>query len=370
MTGDTQNQNELFRDLFVLELANNHWGSVDRGKQIIREHGHVVNSHHIKAAVKLQFRHPETFVKKEFEINDPIEREGEVVAPPGSSSRYVKKTIATRLTKEDFGRLFDEVKKHGMLTMSTPFDEKTVQWCDDFELDIVKISSHDASSRILVNRIAELGRPTIVSDGGTKIEHIDYIVDLFAKKGVPLALNHCVSLYPSEDHQLELNQIDFLRKRYPETVIGFSTHEYTDWSSSVMMAYAKGARTFERHIDIEDTEGTPVSKYCSLPHHVDEWFKAFKKAQEMCGCEAHGQRDIPQQEIEYMKSVSRGLYAIDNIKKGTVLTADDLDRLFELAIPLQDGQASAHDLNEDLVVHKDLAVGDPIPSNDQSNTHI
>ena len=48
------------------------------------------------------------------------------------------------------------------------------------------------------------------------------------------------------------------------------------------MAYAKGARTFERHIDIDD-DGIPVSPYCSLPEQCDEWFKAFHKAREMCG---------------------------------------------------------------------------------------
>lgn len=354
---------ELFTDLFVLELANNHWGSVERGKQIIREHGKVVKDHDIKAVVKFQFRDPETFVKKEFEVENAIEREGEVVQPPGSSSRYVKKTIATRLSKEDFGKLFDEVKKYGMLTMSTPFDEKTVGWCDDFDLDLVKISSHDASTRLIIERIVELGRPTIVSDGGTEIHHIDYIVDLFKKKGVPLAINHCVSLYPSEDSDLELHQVDFLKKRYPDNVIGFSTHEYHDWGASVMMAYAKGARTFERHVDIEDAEGTPVSKYCSLPHQVDQWFAAFHKAKEMCGKEEDAPREIPKKEHDYVASVSRGLYALRDIKKGGVLTTKGLGKDFELAIPLQEGQASAHDLNEDIVIKSELKAGDPVMLN-------
>ena len=81
---------------------------------------------------------------------------------------------------------------------------------------------------------------------------------------------------------LELNQIDFLRRRYPNHIIGFSTHEYHDWATSIAIAYAKGARTFERHIDIED-DGIPVSPYCSLPEQIDTWFKAWKKAKEMCG---------------------------------------------------------------------------------------
>ncbi|MCB9809993.1 N-acetylneuraminate synthase family protein [Candidatus Nomurabacteria bacterium] len=354
------NASELFTNLFVLELANNHWGSVERGKQIIREHGQVVKKHGIKAAVKLQFRDTESFVKKEFENLKSSGREGEVVEPPGSSSRYVKKTIATRLSKEDFGKLFDEIKRWGMLTMVTPFDEKTVSWCDDFDIDIVKISSHDASTHILIDKIVKLGRPTIVSNGGTDIRHIDYLVERFKEEGVPLAINHCVSLYPSEDSWLELNQVDFLKKRYPDHVIGYSTHEYNDWHSSVMMTYAMGARTWERHIDIEDGEGTPVSKYCSLPHQVEDWFIAFHKAVEMCGKPSTTPREIPEKEIQYVNSVARGVYALRDLKKGEILTAAGLDVDYELAIPLQDSQFSAHDLNDDIVVKQDTTKGKPV----------
>ena len=83
----------------------------------------------------------------------------------------------------------------------------------------------------------------------------------FENRNIPLAINHCVSVYPSEDEELEMNQIDYLKSRYPSHVIGFSTHEYHDWQSSMLIAYAKGARTFERHVDI-NSDGNKVSQYC------------------------------------------------------------------------------------------------------------
>ena len=69
-------------------------------------------------------------------------------------------------------------------------------------------------------------------------------MSFFAKRDIPLCINHCVSLYPSEDDQLHLDQIDYLKNRYTDNVIGFSSHEYHDWSSSMMMSYAKGARSW------------------------------------------------------------------------------------------------------------------------------
>ena len=45
----------IFEDLFVLEIANNHWGSVERGKKIIKEYSRVIGHNNVKAAIKFQF---------------------------------------------------------------------------------------------------------------------------------------------------------------------------------------------------------------------------------------------------------------------------------------------------------------------------
>ena len=80
----------------------------------------------------------------------------------------------------------------------------------------------------------------------------------------------------------------------------------------------------------------------------------------MCGSEADEQRKIPQKEMEYVHSVSRGMYALRPIKKGEILNTENLDEAFELAIPIQPGQYSAHDLNDDIVAKEDYQPGDPI----------
>jgi N-acetylneuraminate synthase len=164
-----------------------------------------------------------------------------------------------------------------------------------------------------------------------------------------------VSLYPSEDCDIELNQIDYLRGRYPNHVIGFSTHEYRDWTSSILMAYAKGARTFERHIDIQ-TEGMTVSPYCSVPEQVDTWFKAFHRAKRMCGAPGTQKRLPPQKEITYLDSLVRGVYAKRDLLVGHVLQDGDV----YLAIPLQQGQISCRELMRGEVIRKAVPKDQPI----------
>jgi N-acetylneuraminate synthase len=214
-----------------------------------------------------------------------------------------------------------------------------VDFCVELGVPFIKIASSDLNDWMLIEKIAKTKKPVIVSTGGSSTKDMDDIVTFFANRNIPLAVNHCVSLYPSEDSELEMNQIEYLRNRYPNNTIGFSTHEYSNWTNSILIAYAKGARIFERHVDI-DSDGVKVSPYCSLPHQIDEWFKAFHKAKEMCGAPGTQKRIPPKKEIEYLDALVRGVYARYDLPEGHSLTDDDV----YLAIPLQKGQLSCREL--------------------------
>lgn len=319
---------DIFEDLFVLELANNHWGDVNRGLRIIHEFGTVVRYNDVRAAIKLQFRDVESFVHKDFRDRQDI--------------RYIKKTIDTRLSREDIAALVEGIRRANCVRMATPFDDRSVDLCVELGIEIIKVASSDITDWPLLEKIARTHKPVMVSTGGSSLNAIDNMVTFFENRNIPLAINHCVSLYPSEDDELQLNQIDFLRNRYPGHVIGLSTHEYHDWSSSMLIAYAKGARTFERHVDVM-TDDHPISPYCSTPEQVAVWFQAFKKAKDMCGAPGTEKHPSPQKEIDYLTSLVRGVYAKHDLPAGHVLSTAD----YYLAIPLQKGQLSCRELVND-----------------------
>lgn len=335
----------IFENLFVLELANNHWGSLSRGLKIIESFSRIVRFNNMYAAIKLQFRDVDNFIHKDFMHRDEI--------------RYIKKTKDTKLSYEEFATMIDAIRKSGCMPMATPFDEKSVDLCVKFDLPIIKIASSDINDWPLIERIAQLRRPTIVSTGGSSLKDMDDIVLYFERRNIPLAINHCVSQYPTEDRELELNQIDFIKNRYPGHTIGFSTHEYHDWTSSIMMAYAKGARTFERHIDIE-MDNVPVSPYCSLPEQVDVWFKSFHKAVEMSGGHGAQKRIPPKKEKEYLNALVRGVYAKRDLKAGHVLNHATMDQDIYTAIPLQRGQITCRELMTGEVLLQDIKKDEAI----------
>jgi sialic acid synthase SpsE len=336
---------DIFEDLFVLEVANNHWGSVERGLKIINAFASVVRFNNVRAAMKLQFRDVDRFIHRDFRDRSDI--------------RYIKKTLDTQMSAEDYGALVDATRKAGCVTMASPFDEASVDLCQELGVQILKIASSDLNDWMLIEKIATARKPVIVSTGGSSLKDIDDLVTFFEHRNIPLAINHCVSLYPSENSDIQLNQIDFMIRRYPNHTIGWSSHEYRDWVGSITIAYAKGARTFERHVDIDDG-GIPVSPYCSLPENIDTWFKAWHAAKEMCGPPGEAWKVSTRKEIEYLDALVRGVYAARDLPAGHALRDEDV----YLAIPLQKGQISCRELMRGEVIMRDVRADEPVHIDD------
>jgi sialic acid synthase SpsE len=330
-------ERNVFDELFVLELANNHWGSLDRGLRIVHDFSTVARYHNVKCAIKLQFRDVDQFIHTDFRDRQDI--------------RYIKKTVDTKISDADFGTLVEEIRRSNCVRMSTPFDERSVDLCVELGIDIIKIGSSDITDWPLLEKIALTKKPVIVSTGGASVKDMDATVTFFTNRSIPIAVNHCVSLYPSEPNELELNQIDFLRHRYPDLTIGWSGHERSkDIAATMLLVYAKGARTFERHIDIVTPDKT-LSPYCSTPEEISDWFAAFNRAKALCGGSGDQRRMLLQKEIEYLDALVRGVYAKRDLPAGARITRQD----YYLAVPLQKGQLSSRELFEGDVLVKPVA---------------
>ena len=151
--GETMINRDVFEDLFVLEIANNHWGDVNRGLRIIKEFGTVARYNDVRTAIKLQLRDVDTFIHKDFLDRNDI--------------RYVKKTLDTRLSREDTAMLVEAVRNANCVRVATPFDEKSVELCVELGIEIIKVASSDVTDWPLLEKIAKTRKPVIISTGGT-----------------------------------------------------------------------------------------------------------------------------------------------------------------------------------------------------------
>ncbi len=321
-----------FNNLFIFEMANNHQGIFEHGLRIIRVMASIARKTGVRAAMKLQFRDLDTLVH-------PHHREN-------SDNRFVKRFMSTNLNDEHFSQYVEETHNAGLLSMCTPFDELSVDRIDKMGIQIIKVASSSANDWPLLERVAAAKKPVVCSTGALQFKDVDRLVDFLEKREVDFALMHCVSIYPTPNHLLSLNQIELMQRRYPHLTVGFSTHEDPSNPHVIRVAYAKGARIFEKHVGIL-TSAIPLNAYSATPEQVEAWINAWKEAKEVCGGE--GERAIPPEEERDARSFMRGVCVARDIPVGAKLGRDDVF----FSIPVFDGQLTANQWKEGLVAHRD-----------------
>ena len=241
-------------NLFTLEMANNHMGDIGHGIKVIKAFGKVCKKYPFSFAFKLQYRQLDSFIHPDMKGRDDIP--------------YIKRFSETRLTREDHDVLVAEIRKQGFLTMSTPFDEASVDVIESQDLDIIKIPSCSFGDWPLLERICQTNKPIIASTAGASTEVIDQVISFLSHRNKEFAILHCIGEYPTPDENMHISQIDFLQNRYPDVRIGFSTHEDTSNTDFIKMAVAKGATIFEKHVAVQ-TEQYGINKYSATPAQVD-----------------------------------------------------------------------------------------------------
>ena len=327
-------ENRIFDKTIILDIANNHFGSVNHAKKIIDEISQIQNPIGYKVLFKLQFRNLDTFIHPD--------------AP--KDSHYVKRFEATRLNKRDLLEISHHISsldKDNYGLIITPFDESSVEWCIEANTDFLKVASCSAKDWPLLEKIADADLPVVASTGGLAWTNIDNIVSFFQHRAVDFSLMHCISVYPTMMNNCNISLISSFIKRYPNINIGWSTHEPPENTTIVIAAITAGASLLERHICLPE-KGKEQNKYSSTPSQIREWYKAINDAESLLGSD---QINLRIEEINSIKTLMRGVYSVRNIKKGEIITKDDIFIAFPL---LEENQLDSSNLKFPISCIKDI----------------
>jgi sialic acid synthase SpsE/quercetin dioxygenase-like cupin family protein len=328
-----------FKDLFVLDLANNHQGSVAHGTQIIRECAKAVQRHGVRAAIKFQFRDLPEFVHRDERANP--------------TNKHVPRFLSTRLSWDQFGELLAVIKDSGLLSMCTPFDEASVDKITGMGFDIIKVASCSARDWPLLEKIAGCGLPVVASTGGLVQQEVDDLVSFLVHRGCDFALMHCVSIYPTPEDACNLANIAEFKERYPGRTIGWSTHEPPQDTAHVGLAAALGAEMFERHVGIE-TDKIKLNAYSSTPQQVDAWLAAAVRARRLIGSRMRRPPlDVERTSIDELK---RGVFARSDIEAGQTIGTDQV----YFAFPYRPGQLSSGEWRPGIVAKSAFSPDQPL----------
>jgi pseudaminic acid synthase len=214
--------------------------------------------------------------------------------------------------------IFERAKEKGLIAFSSPFDETAVDFLETLNVPAYKIASFENTHLPLIRKVAQTGKPVIISTGVSSISDIDETVRLLRNEGCEnFILLKCTSTYPASPENTNLLTIPHLSQLH-NCLVGLSDH--TMGIGVSVAAVALGARIIEKHFTLRRADGGVDSAFSLEPEElkalVIETHNAFLSLGEI----SYG----VQQAEEKSKFFKRSIYVSKDIAVGAVFTNDNL----------------------------------------------
>jgi pseudaminic acid synthase len=297
-------KNKVF---FIAEISANHCGNFNLAKKLIK--CAYING---ADAVKLQTYTADTMTvksdKKYFKIKNGLWK-GYTLW-----DLYNKAHTPLKWHKE----LFKYAKSLGIKIFSTPFDDTSVDFLEKLNCPIYKIASFEMTDLNLVKKISRTKKPIIISTGMANLDEISATVKTARRNGAKeITLLYCVSNYPSNIDDFNLNNIKILKKKF-KCKVGISDHSKDN--RVAIAAIASGAEVIEKHIALDNQKkgfdinfslkGKEIKK---LREDINTAFKLL------------GKNFFYRNKSENKSKIfRRSIFAIKNIKKGDKFSKDNI----------------------------------------------
>lgn len=251
--------------------------------------------------------------------------------------------------------IFKYCAKKGIKFLSTPFDEKSLDFLVDLGVEAIKVASGDLTNLPFLKKIAATRLPVIISSGMASYGEIEEACHFLVKEKVKkLFLMHCVSWYPSEIKDMNIRVVDTLHGMFGIPV-GLSDH--SQGINVALAARARGTKFFEKHITLSKKDFGPDHHASLEPNELKNLISSLREV-ELCLGDGH-KKVIPI-EYEQRKVHRRSVVAARPITPGTVITPAmlKLKRPGTGILPkyLQDvvGNVAGTRIETDQVIHWDM----------------
>jgi N,N'-diacetyllegionaminate synthase len=238
-------------------------------------------------------------------------------------SRHFKKFQFTKDQYIDLGNLCRQL---GLIFMASVWDIDAFCYIDEF-MPIYKIGSGDLTAYNIIKRIAEIGKPIILSTGLANLEEVlhtvefIYSIDPFYRDEKKLALLQCTSMYPIPDEDANLNVMLTLREK-TGLPVGYSDH--TVGTTAIETAVTMGAEIIEVHFTDTREGKTFRDHFVSLTK--EEIQILIEKVQKIKKIQGGFDKKPTRSEMEsnHVISFRRGIYPARDLRRGEIIREEDI----------------------------------------------
>ena len=215
----------------------------------------------------------------------------------------------------------NECKKNKIMFLSSAFDIKSIDYLHRLKQRIFKIPSGEITNLPYLKHLGKLKKKIIISSGMSNVNEIDDALKVLYKSGTKkknITLLHCNSEYPSPFKDLNLNAINFLRKKF-KIKVGYSDHSI---GIEVPIAVAAlGAKVIEKHFTLNKKLKGPDHKSSIEPKELSIMIKSIRNVEIAMG---KSQKFLTKSEKKNLKVVRKSIYASKQINKGEKFTMQNL----------------------------------------------
>ncbi len=206
----------------------------------------------------------------------------------------------------------------GLDLFSTPFDATAVDFLERMGVPAHKVASFEIVDLPLLRRIAETGKPIIMSTGMATLAEIAEAVQTIREAGgTQLALLKCTSAYPALPEDMNLHTIPHLAKAF-DVPVGLSDHTLD--IAVPVAAVAVGACIIEKHITLSRADGGPDSAFSLEPHEFKAMVAAVRVAERALGTVHYGVSEVEAKSRVFRRS----LFVVKDMQAGEEFTNENV----------------------------------------------
>lgn len=294
----------------IAEMSGNHNGDISRALELVKAAADS-GAH----ALKLQTYTADTITMDArgglFDINDP----DSLWNGYNLHQLYQEAHTPWEWHKE----IFDYARSLGMEAFSSPFDESSVDFLETLNVPAYKIASFESGHHPLLKKVAQTGKPVIISSGTSKLDEIYESVRILRENGAgPICVLKCTSTYPATAANTNLRTIPVFQSVFPDCLVGLSDH--TMGIGVSVAAVALGASVVEKHFTLRRADGGVDSDFSLEPAELAALVTETTRAWEAMG---HVQLDTQKAE-QKSRQFRRSIYVTADVAAGELFTPENI----------------------------------------------
>lgn len=222
------------------------------------------------------------------------------------------------LSEDEEVRLKEHVQAKGMIYLSTPFSRAAAIRLEKMGVPAYKIGSGECNNYPLIRHIAAYGKPVILSTGMNDVGSVQPAVEILRQAGVPFALMHCTSMYPTPYDKVRLGALHDLAGAFPDAVLGLSDHSLGNYTC--FAAVPLGASILEKHFTSDRGWPGPDVPISITPPELKQLVEGTKAVSLALG----GHKTILGEEQPTIDFAYACVVSTRDIPAGELLTAENI----------------------------------------------